>query len=245
MSDSPDKRAWLSRVLDVSFEPTSGGGDLPIAALAQLKEAIDYVGGALPTLTDAPDLAQFTARLQTAKEAFQSRDAARGLPLAEALRDEVAAALSQARGTAATTVAKGSVGRAKLALGVRDAHAAAAANLESMGRRLLALPEVQQDEQLPEVKATLKRLEKLIPPLDDALAQALERYDGAATDGERAQAGRDAMAQMQGIQRKLAGNNTLRQIERFAAAELGGLKITQDLRATLADTAAELKQAAS
>jgi hypothetical protein len=235
---SEEKRAWVTRVLQVSLGGTGG----PNEALQRFKEAIDYVSHALPQFAQGGDGAKFAARLAAAQELFGAKNLERGLPEIEALRAEVAAALSGARGAQAAQVAKGSVARAKLALEVRRAHAAALQNLQDMGKKLLAIPEVQQDEQLPEVETALRRLANLIPPLDNALAQALDRYDAAESADDRVKAGSEAMPKLRGLQRKLEGSTMLRQIERFAAADLGGLKIAQDLRGALADAGKALQR---
>jgi hypothetical protein len=158
--------------------------------------------------------------------------------------DEVAGALSRARAADAAAVAKGSVARAKLQLSVRQAHAEAVENLRALCAKVLALPEVKQEDRTAEVEAAVKRLADLIPPLDTALEEALGRYDAAKDAAERSAVARDAVSLLAGFQRKLSGNKVLRNIELFAKSDMAGMKVAQGLTGALADSAAEVGRAA-
>lgn len=234
---SADKDAWVARVLGLQMNSARYGG--VDAAAKQAQDAIDYVAVSLRSMPEASD---FPARLADIRTLLQSGDPT-ATPQAEVLRDEVAAALSKARAAEAGAVSEGATARAKLLLDVRKAHAAALANLRNMGSTLLALPEVQTHPQLEEVKNAVKRLPTLIPALDRAVTEALGRYDDATTPDERNAAARDASKAVGNLQ-KLLRTPVLINLEDFAAADMGGMTITQDLRAVVAGTASTLRQSA-
>jgi hypothetical protein len=240
-SFAPDKDAWIRRVLGT--DPASGQAD-DASALQRFKDELNYVRAALKTLAAAPDQPALAARLKQAETLFAAGDVAQGVPQIAALRSEVASALSRARAADAAAVARGSVGRAKLQLAVRQAHAEAVENLRTLCAKVLALPEVREEDRAAEVEAAVKRLADLIPPLDVALEDALGRCDAAKDAAERSAIGRDAAALLAGFQRKLSGNKVLRNIDLFAKSDMAGMKVAQGLTGALADSAAEVGRGA-
>jgi hypothetical protein len=170
--------------------------------------------------------------------------AAPGMDGPAQVREAAATSLSHQRGAEAALLARGSVGRAKLQLAVREAHAEAVRNLNDLCAKVLALPEVKAENRAAEVQQAVQRLAGLIPPLDSALSDAVARYDAAADATERNAVARDATALLAGLQQKLSASRALRQLEQFASADLGGMKVAQDLRGALTNAASELRGAA-
>jgi hypothetical protein len=150
-TDTSEKDAWIKRVLSYTVTRGDNSGE-SADPLVRFKAAIDDLGAALDTLSSLPEHPALAERYRVLQELYRAKDVERGLPESDKLREEVAPLLSRARAADAAIVSKGSVGRAKLQLELREAHAKARENLRELGRRLLALPEVQQDSQLAKLK---------------------------------------------------------------------------------------------
>jgi hypothetical protein len=91
----------------------------------------------------------------------------------------------------------------------------------------------------------VKRLPDLLPPLDQALGDALERYDSAATTEARMSVGLEAVGRIRAYQRMLAGSSGLGRIDDFARADLGGFQVSQPLRSQLSESMVEINRTMS
>jgi hypothetical protein len=235
--DTAEKQAWIARVLGIHLTGADSGDEL-----AYLKETLAYIANALPDLADSPDEPDFAQRLTAARALYKTKDVAKTMLVVESLRADIVKAVGQARVAEAAAVSRGAVARATLALDISAAHQAALANLDAMGAKLVALPGVKEDPRFPVVQKALKKLARLIPPLDKSLQETLERYDAATTRDARHAVGVEAVASLKNYQAALLANPVLQRLEMFAQTELGS-EIAQDFRAVLDETATELRAA--
>lgn len=135
--------------------------------------------------------------------------------------------------------ARGLVARAKLLLHWRAAQARAVAALAGLGRRVLALPEVQADPRLDLVRSAVGGLPALIPKFGEALADQL---DAAAAGGDAAPAARQAAAAtIASYRAQLAAVPLLARLEEFSQRRLQlELLALAELDAALRDIEAAL-----
>lgn len=145
---------------------------------------------------------------------------------------------SSARGDEARAVNRRGIAYPKLLLRWRDAQAQAIAAMDRVGRDYLALPNVQADLRIAQVRAAVATLPGLIPAFGEELGDLLDRGINAGTDAGIAT---EALAVVGRYRRAIASASTLGAFEQFARKYVGELGVVPTLDGALAEIAAGLK----
>jgi hypothetical protein len=136
----------------------------------------------------------------------------------------------------------GLVNYAKLLLRWRKAQELAAANLAEFGQTFLAMPEVQDDPRLDQVRRAMGKLPGLIPKFGEALADQLDRADKGGPDA--ANSLNEALSSIAAYRQQLAAVPVLVKLADFAREHLKAeLPSASELDAALEDIATAVSAA--
>jgi hypothetical protein len=126
----------------------------------------------------------------------------------------------------------------KLLLRWREAQARLGANLEMVGKTLLARDDVRADPRLPDIQQAVSLLPKLVPAFAGDLEDSLDAAMSATDDAAAKQQEQRAIAAIDRYRGGLAGASALMQMESFASGEL---KSPMPLASALDETLVELR----
>ena len=128
----------------------------------------------------------------------------------------------------------GVVAYRKLLLRWRKAQGDLAANLNTVGTTLLALPEIQADSRLADIRKAVGMLPRLVPTFGGELEDVLDAGLNATEPDQRAALARRAVAAIDVYRKQLAGAAGLRKLDRLATDDLGvGAKLHETLDGVL------------
>ena len=251
MSGSGDaaKTAWVERVLGLAVRGGVAQGGQPTAAslsgeLGSLGRRIAAASGGDAALRES--LAKIATEAQNAIKVSDLGAAAEALGrLREAMAPAGAGAgagdLTRSAERAREAAAANTRGIAypKLLLRWRDAQSLVAGNLASVGKSILARPDVQTDPRFKDVEKIVAALPQLVPKfggqLEDVLDAGLNEGDGPNASRLAAQ----AIVAIDEYRQRLGAAVPLLELEKFLAKEMGqGVALHEALDEALV----ELKQ---
>ena len=247
MSGSGDaaKTAWVERVLGLAVRGGVAQGGQPTAAslsgeLGTLGRRIAAASGGDAALRES--LAKIATEAQNAIKVSDLGAAAEALGrLREAMAPAGAGDLTRSAERAREAAAANTRGIAypKLLLRWRDAQSLVAGNLASVGKSILARPDVQTDPRFKDVEKIVAALPQLVPKfggqLEDVLDAGLNEGDGPNASRLAAQ----AIVAIDEYRQRLGAAVPLLELEKFLAKEMGqGVALHEALDEALV----ELKQ---
>jgi hypothetical protein len=162
-----------------------------------------------------------------------------GLPGVAAAADPLAA--SAARGREAADANVRGIAYPKLLLRWRAAQADASGALDTIGKTILAMPEVMADARLPQVQQIIAGLPALIPAFGTELEGLLDRGINA---GGNARIAEEALACVGKYRAAIGSAAKLGSFEQFAKKHVGDLAVVQTLDGALSEIAQTLEKAA-
>jgi len=185
----------------------------------------------MPDATDSSQKADWIARvLGVALAAYANAPVAPKDPSPSAKR--VAEALA---------ISAGSVGRAKLSLRIRAAHAKLLQDIREIADKVRPDARASLLPVEEEALRLLNALPDLVPDLDPVLEKALESYDSAQDEAGRAEAGRLALASLERFGGQLGGSDELAAIDVLAHQAQLGQRPGEAMQATLVDIAGDIR----
>jgi hypothetical protein len=241
MIDRTVADSWVTRVL--GFVVASSGlpiSTAPAADAAALNERLQSAGRALRLLRDtaAPGSTDLAVRYSHAVT-MAKEDPAAVVGLMDVRESDIARAASAARGRDAAPARGRGVAYRKLLLRWREAQSAVDANLLSLGKVLLARPDIQADPRIDSIRQAVAELPNLVPKFSGELEKVLDSGMNQDAPEESARLAAEGIKAVDAYRQQLATVSALAALEQFAAKDLGASLL---LHAALDEALAELKQ---
>jgi hypothetical protein len=221
MSDPVAQASWIARVLGIAIRhdtphPNAAGSADPLDLTARLQSAertLRHLRG-----VSAPESARLDAQYEQLVAAGRRADIAGAL---DALEGEITRSTSAARAREATPAPGRGVAYRKLLLRWRDAQAAFHGNLQTLGKTLLARPDIQADPRIADIEQAVANLAKAFPTFSGRLEDALDAGLNAADPTESARLAAESIKAIDAYRQVLAASSPLLDLEEFATTDLG------------------------
>jgi hypothetical protein len=217
MGDVSKQNAWVERVLGVHVAPPQPGSEQD-GDPRDLDERLQGAGIGLKALRDAaaPEATGLMARY-TKIVAAAKVDPAAAVGLLDDLEGDLARAISAARARLAAPPMGRGVAYRKLLLRWRAAQGLFDANLQAVGKALLARQDIQADPRLADIKQAVAALPQLVPKFGGKLEDVLDAAMNADKPEEAARLAAEGVSAVDAYRQQLAAAAPLLALEEFAA----------------------------